>query len=107
IKIGLVDDCGRTLGYTSIATLEPQGPTEAMQRTVAASHRLLQAAGAKLADVTRVGLGTPGSQDIPRGMLIEPPNHPHWHHFPIVACLESEIGLPVSFANDANAAAWG
>ncbi len=107
IKLGLVDDFGRTFGYSSIETHEPRGPADAMQRLVEASKEMLTESGTNLTNIARVGLGTPGSQDIPRGMLVEPPNHPHWHHFPIVACLEKAIGLPVSFANDANAAAWG
>ncbi len=107
IKIGLVDNVGNTFGYCSIETEEPRGPADAMQRTVQAAQSMLAQVEVKLSDIARVGLGTPGSQDIPRGMLIEPPNHPHWHHFPIVACLEKAIGLPVSFANDANAACWG
>ncbi len=106
-KIGLVDNVGNTLGYTIIDTEEPRGPADAMKRVVVASKQMLEALGLKLEDVARVGLGTPGSQDIPKGMLIAPPNHPHWHNFPIVACLESEIGIGVSFANDANAAGWG
>ncbi|XZE43708.1 ROK family protein [Pirellulaceae bacterium SH467] len=107
IKIGLVDDHGNTVGFRAIPTEEPRGPADAMRRVAATCHEMLAELGLSLRDVRRAGLGTPGSQDIPKGMLIEPPNHPHWHHFPIVACLEKEIGLPVSFANDANAAAFG
>jgi len=106
-KIGLVDNVGNTLGFVSIVTEEPRGPADAMQRVVEASKKMLASIGLTLEHISRVGLGTPGSQDIPKGMLIAPPNHPHWHNFPIVACLEKEIGLPVSFANDANAAGWG
>jgi len=106
-KIGLVDNVGNTLGFVSIVTEEPRGPADAMQRVVEASKKMLASVGLTLEQISRVGLGTPGSQDIPKGMLIAPPNHPHWHNFPIVACLEKEIGLPVSFANDANAAGWG
>lgn len=107
IKIGVVDDHGQTLGYTSIETQEPRGPADAMKRVAIATTELLSSIGLKANAVARAGLGTPGSQDIARGMLIEPPNHPHWHHFPIVQCLEEAIGLSVSFANDANAAAFG
>lgn len=107
IKIGLVDDQGRTFGFRAIPTEEPRGPEDAMRRVAETCREMLSDLGLRLQDVQRVGLGTPGSQDIPKGMLIEPPNHPHWHHFPIVSCLEKEIGLPVSFANDANAAAFG
>jgi glucokinase len=107
IKIGLVDDRGQTIGYTSIPTDEPKGPRDAMGRTVQATRCLLDELGLTLQQISRVGLGTPGSQDIANGRLIEPPNHPHWWNFPIVRCLEEEIGLPVSFVNDANAAAFG
>ena len=107
MKVGVVDDDGRTLGFTAIATEEPRGPADAMKRVAAASSELLASIGLSRSDIVRVGLGTPGSQDISKGMLIEPPNHPHWHHFPIVKCLEEAIGIPVSFANDANAAAFG
>jgi glucokinase len=107
IKIGVVDDDGKTLGFVSIPTEEPRGPADAMQRVADSSNALLASIKLEKNQIVRVGLGTPGSQDIPKGMLIEPPNHPHWHHFPIVACLEKAIGIPVSFANDANAAAFG
>lgn len=107
IKIGVVDDDGKTLGFVSIPTEEPRGPADAMGRVAAACSELLDSLGFTKDQIVRVGLGTPGSQDIPKGMLIEPPNHPHWHHFPIVKCLEDAIGMPVSFANDANAAAFG
>ncbi len=107
IKIGLVDDEGGTLGFVSIPTEEPKGPEDAMERVAQAVTRLLDQTGVQPKAIAGVGLGTPGSQDIPKGMLIEPPNHPHWHHFPIVRCLEEKIGFKVSFANDANAAAFG
>jgi glucokinase len=107
IKIGLVDDAGKTVGFTSIPTEEPRGPEDAMRRVGSACSDLLKNLGLDWDFIPRVGLGTPGSQDIPKGMLIAPPNHPHWHNFPIVSCLESVLGRPVSFANDANAAAFG
>jgi glucokinase len=107
IKIGVVDDEGRTVGFASIPTEEPRGPQDAMKRVAVACQKLLGELGLDLSEIPRVGLGTPGSQDIPKGMLIAPPNHPHWHNFPIVACLESEITRPVSFSNDANAAGFG
>ncbi|MBM3967411.1 MAG: ROK family protein, partial [Planctomycetes bacterium] len=107
IKIGLVDNVGSSLGFISIPTEEPKGPDDAMRRVAAACDQLLTSLGYNRTDVARVGLGTPGSQNITKGLLIEPPNHPHWHHFPIVQSLEEKLGLKVSFANDANAAAFG
>jgi len=107
MKIGLVDDQGNTLGFVAIPTEEPKGPEDAMRRAANAAKALVAKTGIRPDRIEQVGLGTPGSQDIPKGMLIEPPNHPHWHHFPIVRCLEDQIGYEVSYANDANAAAFG
>ena len=107
VKIGLLDNQGRTLAFRAMDTEEPKGPTDAMRRVAETCRQMVDSAGLRWEDVSRIGLGTPGSQDIRKGWLIEPPNHPHWHHFPIVACLEKEIGKPIAFINDANAAAFG
>ena len=107
IKIGIVDSVGNTLAFDEIATNELGGPQLAMQACVAAIDAMLASLNLHRASLAAVGLGTPGPQDVRAGMLIEPPNHPHWHHFPIVDCLQKLVGHPVAFANDANAAAWG
>lgn len=107
IKIGLVDDSGRTLGFSEIETREPEGPQAAVIRMAETCKQLCQQAGLDLGEIARIGLGTPGSMDIARGWLIEPPNHPHWHHFAIRQALEEATGRKVSFINDANAAAFG
>ena len=107
IKIGCIDNAGATFAFTEIPTEEATGPKPAMARVVTACRGLLAPLGLGLAQIARVGLGTPGTMDVPKGMLIQPPNHPHWWNFPIRDCLSEAIGLPVSFANDANAAAFG
>jgi glucokinase len=45
--------------------------------------------------------------DVPAGMLLEPPNLRGWDNFPIRDRVSEHCGLPVAFANDANAAAYG
>jgi len=45
--------------------------------------------------------------DIPAGMLIEPVNLKGWDNFPIRDRVSRHAGLPVAFANDAAAAAYG
>lgn len=107
IKIGLVDSVGHTLAFEEIPTNEPAGPKAAMTAVVAAIDKIAHSIKIDRTELKGIGLGTPGPQDIPNGILIEPPNHPHWHHFPIVSCLESIASLPVAYNNDANAATWG
>ncbi len=45
--------------------------------------------------------------DLPRGYLVAPPQLPSWWDFPLVATVAEMLGRPVSFLNDANAAAYG
>ena len=107
IKIGIVDDTGQTLGRTSIPTEVERGPEDAMRRAAQGLDGLLKQADITIDDIAAIGLGTPGTMDIPQGILLEPPNLPTWHHFPIRDRLESLTGKKVAFANDANAAAYG
>lgn len=106
-KLGLVDDLGRTLAYRSIATDEAQGPADAIRRIHLAMRDLVAHVALPWDDVAVVGLGTPGSMDIAKGMILEPPNMPNWRYFPVRDRLSEACNKPVAFANDANAAAYG
>ena len=106
IKIGLVDSEGQTLAYRRIPTRQDEGPRAAMQRVV----EFIQATENELNvsdDVKRVGLGAPGPMDLPRGYLVAPPQLPDWWDYPIRDTVADLLGRPVSFLNDANAAAYG
>ena len=67
----------------------------------------MQGLGLEYQAIARVGLGTPGTMDVARGVLLEPGNLPHWWHFPIQAALAKACELPVTFANDARSATYG
>ena len=107
IKVGLVDDRGRTLAFRAVPTEVDRGVEEATARMAAAVGEVIGEAGATIEAVKRVGLATPGTMDIPAGMLLEPPNLPGWRHFPIRDSLAGHLGLAVTYANDAGAAAFG
>jgi glucokinase len=107
IKFGVVDDLGRTLGQTSIPTEDEKGADDAICRMGDNVERLLSSLGLKLDDVSAVGLGTPGTLDIPKGMILKPHNLPGWRDYPIRDRLAQRLGKPVTYANDASAAAYG
>ncbi|QEG40020.1 ROK family protein [Roseimaritima ulvae] len=107
IKMGLVDDTGETLAFERIATEESQGPQSAVDRMAQTIRKIEQKLQLSPAQIPRVGLGSPGSMDLPKGMLVEPPNLPSWWQFPIRDALRTAVDRPVSFINDANAAAYG
>lgn len=106
IKIGLVDDLGQTLAYQKIPTLESEGPEAAMRRCSTVIQGFEQSRDV-VSHVERVGLGAPGPMDLPRGYLVAPPQLPSWWDFPIRDTVRELLGRPVSFLNDANAAAYG
>lgn len=107
IKLGLLDNLGRSLAYRSIPTETRLGPEEGARRMGEAVPQLIQDAGLAAKDVPRVGLATPGTMDIGRGMLLEPFNLPGWYNFPIRDRVSHYCGLPVTYTNDANAACFG
>jgi len=107
VKVGLVDDLGRTLAYRTIPTEPEKGPDDATRRMAQAVRDTIAQAGLEVDQVARVGLGSPGTMDIPGGYLICPVNLKGWDGYPIRDKLAEYCGLPVSFENDANAAAYG
>jgi len=107
IKCGLVDAAGQTLAYHAMRTEQDRGGENGCQRIAAVVQQLIEQAGVAAGSVARVGLATPGPMDIPRGMILQPGNLPGWWDFPVRDRLSHHARLPVTFANDANAAAYG
>jgi glucokinase len=107
IKVGVVDNLGRTLSFLSVPTEVAKGGEDAASRMGKAVLRAVEEARLKPSDIARVGLGSPGSMDIPAGKLLTPVNLKGWIDFPIRDRVAHHCGLPVSFENDANAAAYG
>ncbi len=106
-KIGIVDDRGRPVAFRAISTDVRRGPQEGTDRIGQALVELVGAVGLAAAAVAQVGLATPGTMDIPAGMMLEPHNLPGWNDFPVRDCLSRRCGKPVTYANDASAAAYG
>jgi glucokinase len=107
IKAALVDDAGRMIAFHTEPTEVARGPEDAAARMGQSVCRLAAAVGLTAADITAVGLGTPGPQDLPSGLMLRPGNFPGWENFPVRDRVASHCGHPVAYANDATAAAFG
>lgn len=106
IKLGLVDDVGRTLAYESLPTREAEGPRAAVRRIA----EVIAATESRLGlpqPSRRCGIGAPGPMDLSTGDLIAPPQLPSWANFPLRDAVAEAADRPVSFLNDASAAAYG
>lgn len=107
IKVGVVDDLGRTLSWLTTPTLVKNGPEDAAQRMGKTVLEAIQKAGLERSAVLRVGMGSPGGMDLATGKLLVTANLDGWDGFPLRDRVSHHCGLPVTFVNDANAAAYG
>jgi glucokinase len=107
IKVGVVDDLGQPLSWLSLPTEVENGPEQGARRIGAAVQQAIDDARLKPQAIARVGLGSPGGMDIPRGMLTTVINLTGWDDFPLRDRVAHYCRLPVTFENDANAAAYG
>jgi glucokinase len=107
IKSGVVDDVGQPLSSVSLETEAERGPEVGIDNLAAAGRRAVAASGLSWDQITGVGLGSPGTMDLPRGMLLVPPNLPGWNQLPIRDLLAKKLDKQTVLQNDANAAAYG
>jgi glucokinase len=57
--------------------------------------------------IAAIGVATPGTMDIPGGVILDPPNLKPWQNVPVRQYVHDMFRLPTAFQNDANAAAFG
>jgi glucokinase len=76
-----------------------EGPDAVLDRMAELACRAIGESG----PVDRVGLGAPGPLDVERGRSLFMPNLRGWTDVPIVAELETRLGLPVALINDVRA----
>ena len=107
IKFGVVDDLGQTLARHHIPTEVEHGPEAACGRMGPALEQVVHQAGLTKDRIARIGLGSAGPMDVRAGKLMLTANLPGWNHFPIRDRTAHHTGLPVTFVNDADAAALG
>ena len=107
IKGGVVDDSGKALGAVTLPTEAAQGQEHGLRQMAEAVRQAVTAARLKLDQIAAIGVATPGTMDIPAGLILDPPNLKPWRNVPVRKYIEDAFHLPTAFQNDANAAAYG
>jgi glucokinase len=107
MKAGVVDDSGKPLASVSLPTEAHRGQEFGLERMCEAIRQAVVAAGLKMSDIAAIGVATPGTMDIPAGLILDPPNLKPWRNVPVRDHIARVFQLPTAFQNDANAAAYG
>ncbi len=107
MKGGVVDDAGEPLSSVSLPTEVHRGQDKGLERMCETIDASIQAAGLKREQIAAIGVATPGTMDIPGGMILDPVNLKPWKNVPVRQHIQDHFGLPTAFQNDANAAALG
>ncbi len=110
INATVIDSAGRFLvdGMVECPSCVLDGPAEAIEALARALDDVLLVAGVERAAVRAVGLDTPGPVSA-HGVISSKGatnfSAPEWRGFDVRQALQTRLGLPVVFNNDANAAA--
>ncbi len=107
MKAGVVDDQGKPARSVSLPTDAHKGQAHGLERMCESIRQAVAAAGLRLDQIAAIGVATPGTMDIPAGVILDPPNLKPWRNVPVRQHVQNAFGLPTAFQNDANAAAFG
>ena len=104
IAAGIVNEQQQIIAQLSVPTGAFRPYEEMAADMIRAVELLLNKAGLTSADCTSIGIGSPGTCDSARGVVVRAYNL-GWFQVPICQILHTHFGIPVHLSNDANCAA--
>jgi glucokinase len=112
IAAGLVDPQGTILYQTRVPMPAREDATAGFAALESAINAVFAARPQAREALAGIGICAPGPLDPFRGIVLNPPNLPCWHNFPLAAEVQRAFGVCAKVDNDANAAAlaeanWG
>jgi glucokinase len=107
MKAGVVDDSGRPLSAVCLPTEAARGQAKGLERMCETIRLAVDKASLSPKDIAAIGVATPGTMDIPAGIILDPPNLHPWRNVPVKQYIHDAFKVPTAFQNDANAAAYG
>lgn len=104
IAAGVVDENHRILSHLSVPTGAERPASAVVADMASAVEAALCRLGLTAADCDMAGIGSPGTCDSDRGVVVRAYNL-HWFEVPVCRMLSERLGIPVRLSNDANCAA--
>jgi glucokinase len=111
VAAGLVDSHGEILARNRTPMVTTGAPSNGLAAVSTAIHGLFSGASSQN-QIAAIGVCAPGPLNPRTGVIINPPNLPIWHNYPLAEEMRRVYDVPVRVDNDANAAAlaeakWG
>jgi glucokinase len=107
MKAAVVDDAGKDFPSVTLPTEAAKGQDHGLNQMAECIRRAVGGAGMAMSDIAAIGVATPGTMDIKKGLILDPPNLRPWQNVPVRDHIAKVFGRPTAFQNDANAAAFG
>lgn len=104
IAVGVVNERHEIVSHTSVPTLAHRSPEAVIADMGHAVQAALDQAGITAADCASIGVGSPGTCDSDRGVVVRAYNL-GWYEVPVCQMLTERFGIPARLSNDANCAA--
>ncbi len=106
IAVGIIDESGKLLCKKSVPTLAQRGEDAIIEDIAKTVKEIVSENGFSMEDIKNVGIGSPGSVDSEKGVVITACNLNFKNTF-LKQKLEKLLEKDVFVDNDANCAAWG
>ena len=103
IKFGLIREGGAILGETlTLPTNSDRRGDEIVGTMIEGIEQIAQDSELAIEKINGIGIGSPGPLDLKKGIILEAPNLPTLHYFPLKQTLENYLNIPVAINNDGN-----
>src|SRR5690242_16487860 len=83
MKAGIVHDAGQVLASVNLPTEAQRGQEFGLERMCETIRLAVKTAGMTMEHIAGIGVATPGTMDIPRGIILDPPNLKPWRNVPV------------------------
>ncbi len=107
LRVACVDRNGKVYDRRMQATPQAEKPNEIVRVLIRAARQCEVQMTELGAVISAISIAVPGTVNVAEGVVVKAPNVPSLDCFRLAAALESELQLPVTLENDANAAAIG
>jgi glucokinase len=104
VKLGIISLQGKIIKKTTVETKAEDGPESVISQIKLGINILLNKNKLK---IHGIGIGSPGTVNIKKGIVENPPNFPGWKKINLGKIIKKEFDTTVRIDNDAHAAATG